>query len=127
MLASFGGDPTRIHVAGHFIGRASHGLRARYRYWTRYDLPPNVLAGAALCSGMYELAPVALSARRSYVTFDDATLAELSSQRHLERIAIPVIVAYGTEESPEFQRQGRDYAAALAAAGKNVHVIVAEG
>jgi arylformamidase len=38
-----------------------------------------------------------------------------------------VIVAYGTEESPEFQRQNREFAAALAAAGKRVDLIVASG
>jgi arylformamidase len=38
-----------------------------------------------------------------------------------------VIVAYGTEETPEFQRQNREFAAALAAAGKPVRLIVAEG
>jgi arylformamidase len=37
------------------------------------------------------------------------------------------VLAYGTEESPEFQRQTRDFAAALTAAGKSVHVLVGEG
>jgi arylformamidase len=124
--ASFGGDPARIHVAGHSSGAHLTGC-VLVTDWAAYGLAPDALAGAALCSGMYELAPVALSARRTYVTFDDATLAQLSSHRHVERIALPVILAYGTEESPEFQRQGRDFAAALTAAGKDVHVIVAEG
>ena len=42
----------------------------------------------------------------------------LSTQRHLHRINCPVIVAHGTYETPEFQRQSRDFAAALKAAGK---------
>ncbi len=37
------------------------------------------------------------------------------------------IVAYGTLETPEFQRQSRDFAAAVKAAGKPVHLLVAEG
>jgi arylformamidase len=40
---------------------------------------------------------------------------------------MPVVLAYGTEESPEFQRQSRDFAAALTAAGKNVELLVGEG
>ena len=39
----------------------------------------------------------------------------------------PVIVAYGTLETPEFQRQSRDFAAALTAAGKPVQLLVAQG
>ena len=38
-----------------------------------------------------------------------------------------MILAYGTLESPEFQRQGRDFAAALRAAGKPVELLVADG
>ena len=37
------------------------------------------------------------------------------------------MLAYGSEESPEFQRQTRDFAAALTAAGKDVRVLTAEG
>ena len=38
-----------------------------------------------------------------------------------------MILAYGTLESPEFQRQGRDFAATLRAAGKPVELLVADG
>lgn len=43
-----------------------------------------------------------------------------SPQRHLGRITVPVCVTYGSLETPEFQRQARDFAAALEAAGKRV-------
>jgi hypothetical protein len=51
-------------------------------------------------SGMYDLTPVRLSARNAYVAFDDATVAALSSIRHLDRLNAPLIVAYGTCETP---------------------------
>ncbi len=35
----------------------------------------------------------------------------------------PVTVTYGTFETPEFQRQGRDFAAALKAAGHKVNLV----
>ena len=35
--------------------------------------------------------------------------------------------AYGTYETPEFQRQSRDFAAALKVAGKPVTLLVGEG
>jgi arylformamidase len=50
----------------------------------------------------------------------------LSSQRHLERLNAPIVVSHGTLESPEFQRQARDFVAAVTAAGKPVKFLVGE-
>jgi arylformamidase len=77
-------------------------------------------------SGMYDLAPVRLSARSRYVLFDDATVATLSPIRHLDRLHAPLVVAYGTRETPEFQRQNREFAGAVEAAGKKVRLLVGE-
>ena len=77
-------------------------------------------------SGMYDLTPVRLSARNAYVAFDDATVAALSPIRHLDRLHAPLVVAYGTCETPEFQRQNREFAAAVETAGKKVRLLVAE-
>ena len=44
----------------------------------------------------------------------------MSSIRHLDKLNAGVTVTHGTFETPEFQRQGRDFAAALKAAGKTV-------
>jgi len=52
---------------------------------------------------------------------------ELSAMRHIERIHTPLVLGIGTLETPEFQRQSRDFAAALTAAGKPVELIVAPG
>ena len=52
---------------------------------------------------------------------------KLSSQRHLDRLVSPVIVAHGTLETPEFQRQNRDFAAAVKAAGKPVEFLIGQG
>ena len=75
-------------------------------------------------SGMYDLEPVRLSARSRYIAFDDRTVAELSPIRHLDRLQAPLVIAYGTCETPEFQRQNREFAAAVEAAGKQVRLLV---
>ena len=77
-----------------------------------------MLKGVLMASGMYDLKPVRLSKRSKYVKFTDAIEEEMSSQRHLDRLNCPVILACGTYETPEFQRQARDMHAALKAAGK---------
>src|SRR6266571_2643358 len=68
-----------------------------------------------------------LSARSSYVKFTDEMEHALSTQRHIGRLNCPVIVAHGTLETPEFQRQTRDFAAAVKAAGKPMQLVVAQG
>jgi arylformamidase len=73
---------------------------------------------------MYDLAPVRLSKRRLYVAFDERTVTELSPQRHLDRLRAPLTILYGTLETPEFQRQSRELAAAVEAAGKPVRLLV---
>ena len=66
------------------------------------------------------------SARSNYVEFDDATVTALSPRRHLDRLHAPLVVAYGTCETPEFQRQNREFAAAVKAAGEPVQLLVGE-
>ena len=80
-----------------------------------------------LGSGMYDLKPVRLSKRSKYVKFTDEMEAALSAQRHIDKLNTPLILAHGTYETPEFQRQTRDFYAAVKAAGKPVELIVGEG
>jgi arylformamidase len=124
---SFGGDPNRIYVSGHSSGGHLSGVVLVTDWENDYGLPKDVIKGGLLCSGMFDLKPVRLSARSSYVKFTDDIEHRLSSQRHLDRLNAPVIVAYGTLETPEFQRQSREFAAAVKAAGKPVTLIVADG
>ena len=123
---SFGGDANRIYLAGFSSG--SHlGSCVLMTDWERERLPSNIIKGALLGSGMYDLKPVRLSTRSSYVKFTDEMEQALSAQRHLERIRTPLILTHGTLETPEFQRQSRDFAAALVVAGKSVRLVVGAG
>jgi arylformamidase len=61
------------------------------------------------------------------VKFTDAMEEELSAIRHIDRLNAPLVLTYGTYETPEFQRQSRDFAAAVKAAGKPVELLVGEG
>jgi arylformamidase len=90
-----------------------------------FGLPSDIIKGGLCMSGMYDMKAVRLSKRNAYVTFDDDMEEKMSSQRHLDRLRAPIIVTYGTNETPEFQRQNRDFAAAVKAAGKPVELIAA--
>ena len=125
--ASFGGDAERIFITGHSSGAHLAGVTLVTDWVNDYGLPPDVIKGGLLVSGMYDLKPVRLSKRSEYVKFTDEIEEKLSSQRHLDKLIAPVIIAYGTQETPEFQRQSREFAAAVKAAGKQVELIVGAG
>lgn len=125
--ASFGGDPNRLYLSGHSSGAHLAGVALVTDWQKEFGLPPDIIKGGTCVSGMYDLKAVRLSKRSLYVKFDDKIEAALSSQRHLDKLNAPLIVAHGTLETPEFQRQARDFAAALKAAGKPVQFIVGEG
>ncbi len=123
----FGGDANRIYVSGHSSGGHLAGVVLTTDWRRDFNLPADTVKGGLCCSGMFDLKPVRLSARSSYVTFTDEMEHALSPQRHLDKLNAPVIVAYGTLETPEFQRQSREFAAAVKAAGKPVELLVADG
>ncbi len=123
---SFGGDPNRVYVSAHSSG-AHLGAVALVTDWLKdFGLPRDVVKGALLCSGMYDLKPVRLSARSSYVRFTDEMEPALSPQRQVDRINCPLTLAHGTLDTPEFIRQTRDFAEALKAANKPVELLVAD-
>ncbi len=122
---TFGGDRERLYISAHSSG--SHlAACVLAGGWRKEGLPADFCKGALLLSGMYDLEPVRLSKRSSYVRFTEATVEKLSPQRHLEALATPLILAHGTAETPEFQRQTRDFFAALRASGKSAELIVGE-
>jgi arylformamidase len=124
--AGFGGDSNAIYLCSRSSGSHLAGCVV-ITEWEKQGLPRDIIKGAVLGSGMYDLKPVRLSKRGNYVKFTDEMEEALSAQRHIENIHTPLVLAHGTLETPEFQRQTRDFAAALKAAGKPVQLIVGTG
>ena len=125
--ADFGGDPQRLYVSGFSSGAHLAGVLLTTDWAKDFGLPADLLKGGLCISGMFDLKAVRLSSRSAYVAFTDEMEHALSPQRHLDNLLAPVIVAHGTFETPEFQRQSRDFAAAVRAAGKPVELLVGEG
>jgi arylformamidase len=123
--AKFGGDPERLYLCSRSSGSHLAGCVVTTD-WETMRLPRTILKGAVMGSGMYDLKPVRLSARSKFVAFTDEMEQQLSPQRHIEKLHIPLVLCIGTLETPEFQRQSRDFAAAVQTAGKQVELVVGQ-
>jgi arylformamidase len=123
---SFGGNANETYLCSRSSGSHLAGC-VIITEWEKQQLPRDILKGAVLGSGIYDLKAVRLSKRGNYVKFTDEVEQALSAQRHIDKIHTPLVLAHGTLETPEFQRQTRDFAAALTAAGKPVQLIIGKG
>lgn len=104
-----GFDPRRIHVSG-----SSAGGHLAAMMLTPRAVP---LAGLVLLSGVFDLEPLAGTYIDAPLRLQVHDIAALSPQRLDPGRPLPVLVAWGENETGEFKRQSRDYAAHLRRAG----------
>ncbi len=110
----FGVDPNRIYAAGHSAGAqlAAMMLAAEWPTYA-HDLPPDLLRGALLVSGIYDLEPlVAAPFLKDDLRLDAEGARQVSPLRYRPRSATRFYTAVGERESDEFRRQNRLIAAA---------------
>jgi arylformamidase len=124
----FGGDRSRLFVGGFSSGAHLAGV-ALTTDWRqkKLGLPRDLIKGGLCMSGLYDMKPVRISKRSSYINFSDELEAAMSSIRHLDALTAPVIVTTGTNETPEFQRQNTAFAEALDRHGKLSELVIANG
>jgi arylformamidase len=108
----YGIDRTRIVVSGSSAG-AHLAAMLLLTDWVAFDLPEQIIAGAVLVSGVYDLSAVA----RSYVNQPLGLSREdnqiLSPRRQVPRHTCPVRLVYSANEPDEFKRESRCYAEVL--------------
>ena len=113
----FNADPDRLYIAGHSSGGHVGGMMVVTDWSAAHALPRDLVKGALLCSGMYDLTPVRRSARNEYLRLDEAAEDRNSAIRRIPPDGCPLVIGYGGGEQKEFRRQSRDFAAAWRAAG----------
>ena len=123
---SLDGDPERIYISGHSSGGHWVGVLVTTDWQKDFGVPPTMIKGGVAGSGMFHLKPVRLSARSNYIKFTDeagdtqrpapSRQAGGAGHRRLRQ-----------RRDAEFQRQSRDFAAAVQTAGKPASSSVMEG
>lgn len=115
---SFNGDAARLHVAGHSAGGHLTAMAALTE-WEGFapGLPRDVVKSGIAISGLYELEPIRHTYLNEALKLDAAAARRNSPTLYARKGAAALALAVGADETNEFLRQQRDFAAALAKAG----------
>ncbi len=126
-IARYRGDPSRIHVSGVSAGAHLGAMVLATPWRTMHGLPEDVVKGASLVSGFYDLEPIRLTSENRTYGLDVAGARRNSPILHIPARAGPLVLAVGSAETREFRRQTTDFAAAWQAAGHACTLIEAPG
>ncbi|WP_043835237.1 alpha/beta hydrolase [Muricoccus aerilatus] len=122
-IARFGGDPSRIHVAGSSAGGHLAGMMIAPGWQAALGLPERAVVGATLLSGLFDLRPLPATHINAWMRLDEASAARNSPALLPLPSGLPVVLAYGDTETGEFKRQTEDFARALREAGCEATVV----
>lgn len=106
-IAKYAGDRDRLVAVGHSSGAHLTGMLLAEGWQEELGVPEDVVKGATLISGLYDLEPVLLSARSEYVILDEHGEEELSPIRRLGSRG-SVIVCHCEHDTDEFARQSAE-------------------
>jgi arylformamidase len=117
---ALGLDPKRIVVAGHSAGGQLAAM-------SQVEVPGTEIAGLALVSGVFDLAPISGCYVNDTVHMTETEVQSLSPAYHWPRRAIPTLVTVGEHEPLGFHEQSRALAWAWRAQGCDTGVLMLPG
>ncbi|GAA4323468.1 alpha/beta hydrolase [Mucilaginibacter gynuensis] len=125
-IAAYNGNADQLYVAGHSAGAHLAAMALSTR-WADYGLPMDIIKGMLLISGLYDLESVAQTFVQPAVRITAEHILWYSPIRLLKPGSIPVIVAWGDQETAAFKEQSANYSQALKSAGNPCSELIAPG
>ena len=114
---ALGVDRERIFVSGSSAGGHLTAMVLATDWTGEFGLPPDVVKGGVVISGVLDLIPVRLSLVNEWMKLDEAAAIRNSPMRMAPHPGTEVIAAVGENETAEFKRQTEEYADMCRAAG----------
>lgn len=116
---ALGGDPERIFVSGHSAGAHLAAMLCATDFG-EFDAPDDVIKGATLISGLYDLRPIVQLPDGKDLQVPPGGEADVSPLANLPPTDIPLLIAVGEQETEGFIAQADDFAAACLENGSEV-------
>jgi arylformamidase len=124
---ALGLDRAHIAVAGNSAGGHLVAELMDTAWMAAMDLPPDSLCGGVAISGLFDLAPVALSFQNDSLHLTAEEIERFSPLKRALSLNAPLLVAVGGAETSEFLRQSEAFAQHARAQGARVsHMEVAQ-
>lgn len=124
---SFDGNRDQIFISGASSGAHLAANLLSGDWQGDFGLPENVIKGAVLASGPYDLDPVRLSARNDYLKLSEEEADQNNPLKYIPQGGPEIAICWGDGELDEFQRQGQAYADAWLSAGNLCQTIILKG
>ena len=125
-IAHYGGDPGKIHLAGASAGSHLTAMALAHD-WEKQDLPRDIIKGAVVISGVYDLDMVMRISVQEEVRLTPEMARENNPFLHPPMASCPILVAVGGAEPKGWQQMSEDFFNYCKARGPSVKYLVVPG
>jgi arylformamidase len=112
-IERFGGDPDRIHIAGHSAGGHLTAMMM-LTDWTTYGAPRDLVKSGCAVSGLFDLLEIVNVPQNANLRLLPSVAYRNSPIRLIPEAASPFVVCVGKNETAGFLRQHKEFVAAWA-------------
>ncbi|HXK30042.1 MAG TPA: alpha/beta hydrolase [Candidatus Binatia bacterium] len=125
-IARYRGDPGKIHLAGASAGGHLTAMALAHD-WEKQDLPRDIIKGAVVISGVYDLDMVMRISVQEEVRLTPEMARENNPFLRPPIARCPILVAVGGAEPKGWQQMSEDYFNYCKARGRSVEFLVVPG
>jgi len=125
-IARYRGDPGKIHLAGASAGGHLTAMALAHD-WEKQDLPRDIIKGAVVISGVYDLDMVMRISVQEEVRLTPEMARENNPFLHPPMASCPILVAVGGAEPKGWQQMSEDFFNYCKARGPSVKYLVVPG